>query len=93
MEPKKNTEVNPEDSDAQIPSVASCYIGSTFPRCEIVPITKRLKQVVKEYGVEWFVISPLRKMQCFDNTLGVKVRSYCGEHTRNVRYPSQILFY
>ncbi len=69
------------------------FEGNDYPQCEILPKTKRLKQVIKEFGNQWFAVSPIKKMQCFDNALGVQVRSKCGNHNRNVRYPSQILFY
>ncbi len=59
--------------------------------CKIIPKTQRLRQVVKEFGVEWVAISEAQKVQCFDGALGVHIKSKCGRHSRWVRYPSQII--
>jgi hypothetical protein len=73
----------------------SCYKHETYKmdiRCEIIPDTKRLKQIVKEFGREWRVISPIQYPQCFNGRTGVHVESLCKKHNRWVEYPSQIIF-
>ena len=59
-------------------------------KCKIIPNNKRLKQLVKEYGEIWYVISPIKRFICFNNELGVTVESLNGEHERHVQYPDQI---
>jgi len=61
-------------------------------KCTINPVTARLKQLVKEYGDDWWLIEPLCKVQCFDNEVGALVESKDGGHSRWVRYPDEIRF-
>lgn len=53
--------------------------------CKLLPVNKRLKQLIKEFGEDWIVDSYPRKMQCFEGEEGVRVCSWDGEHIRNVR--------
>jgi len=61
-------------------------------RCEIQPQTQRLKQLIKEFGKEWRVLSPIQETLCFNGDLGVHVESLCGKHNRWVQYPHEIYF-
>lgn len=60
--------------------------------CEVEPKSKRGKQLVKEHGTTWYLMTPhsgvesmSARMPCFDNALGFRIKSLDGEHTRNVR--------
>ena len=56
---------------------------------KLKPETKRLKQLIKEFGSEWVVIRRKDKVQCFDNTPGLLVVSKDNKHTRWVK-PSHL---
>jgi hypothetical protein len=47
----------------------------------LLPHTKRLKQLIKEYGEQWTELYRL-KAQCFNGMLGVMIESKDGKHTR-----------
>jgi len=47
------------------------------------PTSKRLKQVIREFGSEWLFIAR-KSMQCFGGREGIQIKSMCGKHTRNV---------
>lgn len=55
----------------------------------LMPNTKRLKQLIKQYGELWYSDNIPRKMQCFDGALGVSVWVTDEDgvilHQRNVR--------
>ena len=66
-----------------------------IPKIQCTLVTdknKRLKQLVKEHGDQWFVLTPIQNVQCFDGGQGVKVVSSDGRHERWVRYPEEIRF-
>ena len=53
---------------------------------EILPNTKRLKQLIKEHGEFWECVSEPRAMVCFDGEMGMLIRSIGDEpkHVRNI---------
>lgn len=60
--------------------------------CELLPNNKRLKQLIKEFGQVWIILSSKpKKMQCFDTKLGVHITSLNLKHNRNVRFPEDII--
>lgn len=52
---------------------------------QLLPQTKRLKQLIKDHGDVWLCISLPHPMQCFNNDEGVRIESLDGTHCRNVR--------
>lgn len=50
----------------------------------IINQNKRLKQLVKQHGEEWEVLWGPEPMQCFNNSMGVHIRSLDGSHRRNI---------
>ena len=46
---------------------------------------KRLKQLMKEHGHQWIMLSEIKPMACFDNEKGCHIQSLDGKHIRNVR--------
>lgn len=51
---------------------------------EVLPASKRLKQVLREHKGPWFEVMRLRIM-AFNNEIGVLVRNEAGTHERWVR--------
>jgi hypothetical protein len=51
----------------------------------LLPNTKRLKQVIKDFGSMWHIEHGPEKMQCFNNEKGFRIRSLNDKHVRNVR--------
>ena len=51
----------------------------------LLPATKRLKQLIVEFGPEWEEIASLRLAPCFDWTPGLLLRSKDGLHERWVK--------
>jgi hypothetical protein len=47
---------------------------------------KRLKQLIREHGCMWKVVSGPEPMPCFNGDLGVHVESIDGTHRRNVHF-------
>jgi len=45
---------------------------------------KRLLQLAKQHGATWEVLAGPEPMQCFNNQLGLRIRSLDGAHERNV---------
>jgi hypothetical protein len=56
-----------------------------FSTVKLLPNTKRLKQVIKEHGHVWNLLQGPMPMQCFDNELGILIKSLDDKHVRNVR--------
>jgi hypothetical protein len=54
---------------------------ATMNTVTLKPATKRLKQLVKEFGDQWRVVRSQDTVQCL-NGPGVFVESMCGRHTR-----------
>jgi hypothetical protein len=52
-------------------------------RATLLPTNKRLKQVIKEFGNPWEILST-GEMQCFNGRIGIRIKSQCGKHLRNV---------
>ena len=54
---------------------------------EILPNTKRLKQLIREHGEFWECVQEPRAMVCFDGEVGMLIRSIGDEphHVRNIR--------
>lgn len=51
---------------------------------ELLPNTKRLKQVIKQYGPD-FEIVRIKKTQCFNYDMGILVKSKSSTYSRWVR--------
>lgn len=51
----------------------------------LLPNSKRLKQVIAEFGAIWEIQHGPEKMQCFNNEKGFRIRSLNKKHERNVR--------
>lgn len=51
---------------------------------------KRLKQLVHDHGDQWEIISMPKPLQCYNNNIGIKVRSLDGLHERWVLFPQEI---
>lgn len=58
--------------------------------CELLPATKRLKQLIKEFGNRWEVAKTFKPCQAFGNDLGMFIVSQDGQHHRWVR-PEQVI--
>lgn len=58
--------------------------------CRLKPNTKRLKQLIKQFGEEWHLIGEVRQPQCFNGENAVMVQSICKKHLRWVAYPEDI---
>lgn len=51
----------------------------------LLPNSKRLKQVVQEFGDVFYIVDGPKPIPCFDNKEGFFIISLCGAHARNVR--------
>lgn len=51
---------------------------------QLLPVNKRMKQLLKEFGPVWAVVTELRIALCFDGP-GVLIRSLDGLHERWVK--------
>jgi len=48
---------------------------------KILPVTKKLKQLIKSFGDEWRIISYKENLQCFQDE-GWLVETLCKKHRR-----------
>ncbi len=53
----------------------------TMTKIKLLPINKRLKQLIKEFGEVWNIIEHRESVQCFNNE-GYLVESLSSEHRR-----------
>jgi len=51
----------------------------------LLPNTARLKQLRKEHGSTWIMVTLPEPMQCFDGDMGIRIKSIEGKHVRNAR--------
>ena len=51
----------------------------------LLPNTARLKQLRKQHGPTWIMLSLPEPMQCFDGDMGIRIKSMDGTHVRNAR--------
>lgn len=62
------------------------------PLCKLLPTNKRLKQIIKEHGEVWSVMTAEKSVQCFnDSKTGVFIESKSKLHSRWVR-PTDIIY-
>lgn len=48
---------------------------------ELLPTTKRYKQLIKAHGPQWIVVARER-VACFGYDEGLLIESMCGDHSR-----------
>ena len=52
----------------------------------LLPVTKRLRQLIAQHGDQWTQCAQPEPMPCFDRKTGVRIESLDGTHTRNVLF-------
>jgi len=61
-------------------------------KCELITDkNKRLKQLVKQFGRDWFAISQAQPVQCFNGCLRIRIEDITGSHNRWIKYPEEII--